>query len=308
MQRRRFLAGAATACTSVLAGCSALLGASSGGSDGGYGQVARWALAPSAPDGPLTSYSIGTLDPAGALAARDGLDAEGLPASYDDSFLWRVLPARDLDRVIEVETDHRLSPDRYRIFEGDLDVDRVTAAFADAPNYDPTDLGSDGDYHCYDTGAGFFLHGVTDGRAIEIDRLYGDDLDRTAIEHVVDAGTGDAERLAERNDGVATVTDRLDPRHQSGLGVVDPERDPDPTNGTFAGVTASGASAAVREEETRVRSIQVFRDEAALDASNTEPWVEASREQEGYSELDLETDGRVLVGELTVAPGRIFVS
>lgn len=311
MHRRRVLIGTTAAAAAALAGCSAIPGdggsEESGGSDSDY-PVTRWALVPQDGAVPDADYSMGTLDPAGALAARDGIDADGLPATYDDSFLWRMLPATDVDRVIEVETSSGLEPGRYRLFEGDLDVDRVTAAFEDAPNYDPTDLGSHGDYRCYDTGPGFFLHGVTDGRAIEIDRRYGDDLDRSALDRVADAGAGDAERITQRHDGVATVADRLEPRHHSGLGVIDPDRDPDPASGTFTGVTASGASAEVRPEETHVRSVLVFEDEAALEAADVEPWVEASREEESYSTLEIEADGRVLLGELTVAAGRIFLS
>jgi uncharacterized protein YuzE len=192
------------------------------------------------------------------------------------------------------------------VFEGGLDVDRVTSAFADAPNYDPVDLGGYEEYQCFDTGPGLFLHAVTDGRAIEIDRLRQNDVDRNELERVVDAGAGDAERIGDRHDGVAVVANRLEPRHFSTLRAVNPQREPEPANGVYAGVTASGASAEVRDEETHMRAYLTFRDEAALEAVDTGPWIEASQEAEGVSELDVESDGRVLTIELTSATERLF--
>lgn len=257
MHRRAVLGAIGTAAAGLLAGCSGVpgLGTGDGGSgedgggDGGDGDsadafdaAARWAIAPDDPTIVPASYEIRTLTPAAAIATDDRITATGVREDLGAASLaWRRLDPRSMDRTVEVRTAGHAAPERYRVFEGDLDPARVTDAFVDGP--EAAAIGRYSGYERYDTGGAGWAYAIGQGRIVEIDRRrettdVGDQLAR-----IVEAGAGDADRITAVHEGMRDVAGRLEPGHWASASVADPDSGTDVRRGQFEGAVASGATA-----------------------------------------------------------------
>lgn len=305
MERRAFLAGASAIGGVAIAGCSIYTEANDGRRD--YHRVSRWALPPDGtdPDGSPSGYAVNSLAPGSVLDARPDLTADDLRSPYDDSLVWHQFDLATVDLAIVIDTATWSASEQFRIFEGSFDAQTAAAAITEQELVDVSRVGRYGDYDVYEASDAFF-HAVSDGTVVEVDQRNVRNPGRSALERVIDASEGNAERIAERHDGFATVADRIEPRDYSRTVLPQADRDPDPQNGEFAGITAVGVSATVRSDGTTATGTYVFRDRASLAAASIDTYRQSLRNQTDVRSSSIGADGRVLSVEIVVPPRNLF--
>lgn len=308
MHRRSFLEMAGCAGLVALAGCAGVLDGSGSGERGdSIRATTRWAVPAAATEDPLAGYELRSVEPAGILRAHDEITADAVADRLaSQSLLQRHVDVADVDRFVEVEPVGRPPLEEYVVFEGEFETGTAIESLGTDPNLDLQQVGTHGEYEIYDSSPGFAIYAVGDGTIVEVDRLRNEGVEPADVEVILDAASGETDRIADQHDGLRATADRLEPSHHLGLRIEDPGQSTDAAGSQFAGVVASGNTAEIRGEQLELRTVVTFESERAREVAPIDRWLEEAAAQAPSGDVSETVDGRFVEATVTLPTESLY--
>lgn len=313
MKRRALLSSVGAAATTAIAGCSALSGG--GGGDGGsdsrpYDPVARWAL-PADVDSGMPAYGMGSYAPADTISEIDHVTEANFPdrLTVEESPVWGLVGARSLELAVTVRSGVRQPSRNYWIYEGEFEPSAVAPGLG-GQQLTASEVGTHEGFTIYEAtaedGSVGRLYALTNDTLIEYRTIYADTPIPGAIEAVVDVGVGESETLLDQYDAARSLAGQLSPNLRSDMGIAPDNREPDPEEGVFSGLAATGSSAGLSGDLAVRTHAHAFQDTAALDEAPIDEWIDTYRSNHPVQSTTTATSGRVHVTTFELPVEEVF--